>query len=509
MKNTKKTNRQYYIRHSLRIPANLNLEQLIKEHKPQGAKGWGINMDNLAYILDCIIYHGIIYKEDYYENNNRYVPLKTEYLKNMVSDYKNCIKFLMDNGIIERSSNYIPNKRSYGYRISSQYLGDGWVKAQIGNTMKKKITQQKKAQEQATPIIKGLAERRKHLIDFLKSPKFQIDTEAALRELELYPERQYLKKQRQMAEKKEKFNTKEVVDEINQTMNNFKHLIEIINTKEFDVIIDESGHRLHSPLARLPKFLRKYLTYDGQPLVSIDLKNSQPFFSLLLLDEEFYKDKTNPYSLINVNDELYKKLCKVVSRCNKCLSIMMQKILETLAGKELDESFKLYENDVLSGNIYDRFLDIDKANPLYDEKRGEMKGNFFHAIFSPPKRTDDKAVFYDTYSLPFKIFNMPKQANKPPTSKNKATKAERKWYGILATTLQRIESMLILDTVCKRIELNHPEIPLFTVHDSIATTPQYAAYVEQMMRLVLHEFTGYIPALASECWCEEQLPQAA
>jgi hypothetical protein len=46
-----------YVRNNMLIPANLDLELLIKENKPEGTKGKGITVDNLAYIMDTIIYN--------------------------------------------------------------------------------------------------------------------------------------------------------------------------------------------------------------------------------------------------------------------------------------------------------------------------------------------------------------------------------------------------------------------------------------------------------------------
>src|SRR5690606_39172480 len=46
----------------------------------------------------------------------------------------------------------------------------------------------------------------------------------------------------------------------------------------------DSDGRLHTNLANFPKSFRTFLRYDGEGLVSYDLKSSQPFFFIALLE---------------------------------------------------------------------------------------------------------------------------------------------------------------------------------------------------------------------------------
>src|SRR5690606_18322266 len=52
--------------------------------------------------------------------------------------------------------------------------------------------------------------------------------------------------------------------------------------------VDPTVGRFHTPLTTLKGPLRNFLTYDGRPLVSIDIKNSQPYFSTILFNSKFY-----------------------------------------------------------------------------------------------------------------------------------------------------------------------------------------------------------------------------
>lgn len=48
---------------------------------------------------------------------------------------------------------------------------------------------------------------------------------------------------------------------------------------------DEFGRRYHSNLTNLRSELRKYLRVDGQPLVQIDISNSQPLFQAVVAEQ--------------------------------------------------------------------------------------------------------------------------------------------------------------------------------------------------------------------------------
>lgn len=64
-----------------------------------------------------------------------------------------------------------------------------------------------------------------------------------------------------------------------------------------------------------------------------------------------------------------------------------------------------------------------------------------------------------------------------------------------------MESEIILHRCCKRIweEDNH-QVPVFTIHDSIATTIEHVEYVQTVMREELTKAIGIAPTLKIEQW---------
>ena len=72
--------------------------------------------------------------------------------------------------------------------------------------------------------------------------------------------------------------------------------------------------------------------------------------------------------------------------------------------------------------------------------------------------------------------------------------------------MQSIESEIILHRCCKRIwdERNH-QVPVFTIHDSIATTLENVEYVKSVMEEELRKAIGVTPTLSVERWNVSQL----
>jgi hypothetical protein len=70
----------------------------------------------------------------------------------------------------------------------------------------------------------------------------------------------------------------------------------------------------------------------------------------------------------------------------------------------------------------------------------------------------------------------------------------------LPVLLQNIEADCILDYSTKLISKQNPEIPLFTIHDSIVTTSDNIEIVEKQFRKYLRKYFGIIPELKREPW---------
>lgn len=170
--------------------------------------------------------------------------------------------------------------------------------------------------------------------------------------------------------------------------------------------VDRTGNRLHNNLTNLFTPLRKYLTYKGEDLVQCDLRNSQLVFLYLLMKD------------YHINPNELDKFKTVV--CN----------------------YGFYE-------FFAEKLDIK----LSEETRKEFKEIVFEKLLfgtNKSKLTKLETVFKAEFPNIFYTIQSIKTEN----------------YKDVAIKLQKKES----DFIFKCVRKLNKSIPLFTIHDSIATT---------------------------------------
>jgi hypothetical protein len=68
-------------------------------------------------------------------------------------------------------------------------------------------------------------------------------------------------------------------------------------------------------------------------------------------------------------------------------------------------------------------------------------------------------------------------------------------YKELSKQLQRTEAKIVLDCICKRINIENPKIPIITVHDSIIITRKYHNQVHRIIQEELILEIGHQPVL--------------
>jgi hypothetical protein len=63
--------------------------------------------------------------------------------------------------------------------------------------------------------------------------------------------------------------------------------------------------------------------------------------------------------------------------------------------------------------------------------------------------------------------------------------------------MQNIEATLVIGEVCEQLRKTRPEVPLVTIHDSVASTRANSSWVADVMRSTLGRF-GITPSLKTE-----------
>lgn len=160
--------------------------------------------------------------------------------------------------------------------------------------------------------------------------------------------------------------------------------------------------------------------------------------------------------------------------------------LRTIAVRTGNKGIQRYIDLVLSGELYE-FIEQELIELDYHPKgRKEVKQIVFLILFSSnKKKSPQEKMFQDIFPEVYGVFTEIK-------------KGEDEGYKDLSVLLQRMESYLFIDVICKRISKEFPEAPIFTCHDSIATTYKYEEDVKRIASEELKKATGNIPILKSE-----------
>jgi hypothetical protein len=152
---------------------------------------------------------------------------------------------------------------------------------------------------------------------------------------------------------------------------------------------------------------------------------------------------------------------------------MLVKTLQKLDNKEV----KLYLRMTKSGNFYEHLSKAMYPKQAFD--KGKMKELTFKVFFSSNRAIQGmsnwtKKEFKRRFNGIYNMFAAIKRKN----------------HKALSHILQRIESEIMIQNVCKRISIEHPTLPIFTIHDSILTTDGNQEYVAKIIKEEAFKITG-------------------
>lgn len=467
------------------IPEKIEINELIKDHPVSQIKGF--HPDNLVWILSEIAEKPCNFKG--------YVEIHSKRFRSFVHNYNDYLDYAANISLIERDMQYyydiFSNSKVRGYKFTDQYSST--IKGiEINYLPIVKKTAKEKVNKLKT--CKG----NKHLVKWY-NPSLSIDYDNAVDYLGIYYSEKK-KEQELLAEKEqsirntwyedysEKYLALRQCKSINPYESYKRAFISIDKIKEgeYSLSTDSTVGRFHSVLTFMPSDFRNFLRYDGKELVCLDIRNSQAFFSLNLLKVE------NIEKIINVAEKLNKRDGKLKYRKSKLpfnlpsSSYILSESLQRIDSEEVE----LYKKLVISGEIYDYYEQI-----IYDElgitypSRKAVKEEFFRTIYSSNRYfgqpgAEPKRVFQKYFPGIYDYF----------------VQLKRLHPDIIPIVLQRWESYVVLQCITKRISKDHPEVPLFTIHDGIATTKENIDLVSLIICEELKVLTDYCPALKKEEW---------
>jgi len=262
--------------------------------------------------------------------------------------------------------------------------------------------------------------------------------------------------------------------------------IDKIQRGEFYYNIDKTVGRFHSNLTNIKKELRQFVTYGNKKIVNMDIKNCQPLLSTLLLKSTFWK-KSKTINIYQFSG-IYKQYGNTSIKYNKNIQDILHYIMLVENSKsQASKGFQKYIKLVNSGDFYRGISKTIAPNTIYDKDK--MKVMMFMVFFSSNRfigqiKAIPKKLFKIKFPEVYKVFQLIKKNN----------------HATLPIMLQIIESQIIVERATKRIGMERPNLPIFTIHDSIATIQGEEAYVESVLKETIFEYTGLSAKIGKEFW---------
>lgn len=221
--------------------------------------------------------------------------------------------------------------------------------------------------------------------------------------------------------------------------NSYRCMIEDIQNANFHFSRSKTNYRVHSTLTNLPRVLRQflYLEQETEKLISIDIRNSQPFFFNFLI-RSFLKEQGIDENDLPDADEYY----RLTSRGK------FYEEMATLMGKKLTEENRNEFKEQTFANLF--YYEIKPGNPFQIT---------FHRRFS------------NVYSM---------------LNHYKAIFGN----GGLAVEMQKLEAKTWIDQVSRRYYEQDKSAVFFTIHDSLIVQESKLEIVEHIVRTVFEEM-GY------------------
>lgn len=411
-----------------------------------------------------------------------YVSINSKLIRNFFKDYLSYLDYLLLTGVLETNDQYVQGKQSKGYRFTEKYANAPLVRYDYPAflqspdnvaSFQEEIYNKETGNFVYNPILDF-----PYLSYWYSTKGLQIDEEAALNYAYQVMQKKISKGIQSWDINRDKsrnnlIKRKNPLTQYHAALYN----INSIAIGDYKVSIDSNVHRLHSVITNLQKDYRRFLSYNGQKLVNIDISNSQPYLLCLLLNPSFWNKDSD--ILLNIGmlsqniqgmiqEEHLSEIYKYVLSLSTCHDTALENYIQTAS----------------QGKVYEYMQEIINKRENVNLKRDDIKTMILTTLFSKNRFMPIyKRYFKQNFPQIYELIRLVKKDN----------------HETLACILQNIESEIILHRCCFKIwDENNHQIPIFTIHDSICTTEGDEECVYNTMFQTLTENIGFPPHIKIE-----------
>jgi len=486
----------------LRIPAYLTSEKA-RLTKPERFPDEDLWKDMVYHFVSFVVGETV-------DNDKDVAYLLSDYLKKYFGDsYKLLVDQLLEHKVIKLKKQAVIGVNANGYVLFKK--PKRFELRMVELKSKKQIRRAKKQLRDIAGHQKKMYLSKKELIYQLYQPQFQIDEKEAYRYIDKFSNvaMKLLTLRLEHAENKGevKLAFKRLDEVIKLALKSVRKFNDVKNLSSNVPSVQRRGLRLHTKVSTLMSGLRNFLTFEGEnQLVYLDIKNSQPFHMLFLLQKKFWSRskslRKQDLSLKVIDEKLYKQLVTGEEGRYNALIRSLEPLGSTVKNPVLPRksmiygggySAKYFAHLVATGKLYEFISKEFKSGLHAGSKRVTLmdresaKQAFITMLNSDDtKKNSPSSHLMSQFKSLFPVVAEVISFLKSKTNRN------------LAFLLQAIEAEFIIHRISLPLLKSHPEIPIYTIHDGIITTKQHADTLLNWLRMVYSEALGIEPEVKIE-----------
>ena len=405
-------------------PKDLDLKKLFEEDPPP----FKCDVDEIRYLLGTLIKLKAQHKDLLDEE---YTPMMATLMQARVRTYNKQMDWLVKKGVlIKNKFKYKVGEKSQSYKVAPEYMKNGFKTVEI----KKKSLLKIRPKEQVK--LDDLREQYGYLVRWF-NPKLKINYDQAYGWI------------MNTAFVETKAGVVGALEKAHYRL----AAVEMLRDGTYNLSVDDTVKRFWSNLGNLKKELRQFITYDGKRLVAIDIKNSQPFFSMVFFNPDFYAKSKDGFTLYSLSEDIYGRIEPKIPTIQSILInspfFMLVKSNEEEAGNDLERYCTLVDKGRLYNYISDQYhaatgTRYDVNVPAEKEK---LKVSVFYTMYSHNSgfaqedgHGEMKKLFIALFPTVYKLFSLLKKAA----------------HNDLAIILQLIESEIVVRKTASSISMARP-----------------------------------------------------
>jgi hypothetical protein len=520
------------------VPKSVNVKQLV-----QGLNLSPTRLENLKnkiyYFLSRIVSTNDNFKLN--EKNNGYINISSVIMRKAMGrkDYYLILKLLSDSKdpIIETNNSWLSSHKNdskgycKGYRITQKFSSGEVEFKTIPGKFRNRII--KHIPDEAEAVL--MTEKYQFLLNQFKSHTFSFDPQV-YDYIWLFGHKLLSK-----VHDHNEYQTRMVHNLIGRWL----YYVEKIENNDLWHNVSASNHRLNSSITSLKRTLRPFLLCDGKPLGMIDISASQPYFLSSVMGTSFVTDTGEGFNLRSIYpvvwEEMVSKGCictkisttytgdtfnsnstDATASCNDLLNNCIDYFGSTNnfnndtsnssitnSSSASSNSFSSSDTTISPSFMWGPFLSRKEAESIMSYYQSPFDNDFYKHLFSnyqsmtgsyedfcPEQRQMIKDnMMYILFEDNWKHRNN----NENIRMFQIVFPGVDKWIAWILKTigkskfsllLQRAESYLVLDVVCREFIQRSPSVPVFTIHDAFMTYEEYLLDLQKLLLGRFQEITG-------------------